>query len=203
MGTSLSAIACVTLWALLLGLVLLVPIFTESATLGDDFIRGTVRVALLFWCLATILMLLKLQSQLARWCWTLACLAYLVHLGMAFHFYHHWSHTHAVAHTEEVSGFGPGIAFSHLFTLAWCADVLTWWLAPRWREGRIPWIDWGLYGYMACIIFCGTVVYEQGFIRWAGLGMFALLGGVFLLRNLAKRHQVCGKRISEKVPEET
>jgi hypothetical protein len=35
---------------------------------------------------------------------------------------------------------------------------------------------------MALIIFCATVVYEEGFIRRAGLALFALLGAMLLSR---------------------
>ena len=49
------------------------------------------------------------RSRLARGCWTLAWATYLVHVAMAFHHYHHWSHVEAVAHTREVSGFAPGV----------------------------------------------------------------------------------------------
>jgi hypothetical protein len=35
---------------------------------------------------------------------------------------------------------------------------------------------------MAFIVFNGTVVYETGFIRWAGLGLFVVLS-VLLVRR--------------------
>jgi hypothetical protein len=107
-------------------------------------------------------------APLARWCWTFAWATYLVHLAMAFHHYHHWSHADAVEHTEIVSGFGKGIYVSHLFTLAWTADALSWWLQPARRALRPSWIDWLLHGFMAFMIFNATVIYEAGPIRWAG-----------------------------------
>jgi hypothetical protein len=114
-------------------------------------------------------------SQLARWCWTLAWLAYLIHLAMAFHHYHHWSHADAIAHTRAVSGFGEGIYFSHLFTLVWTADVAWWWLGPKDYARRPAWVGRTLHAFMAFIVFNATVVYEDGLIRWAGMALFAEL----------------------------
>jgi hypothetical protein len=122
------------------------------------------------------------RGQLARWCWTLAWSAYLVHLAMAFHHYHHWSHADAVEHTRAVSGVGEGIYVSHLFTLLWTLDVACWWLLPGRYATRPAWIDVTLHSFMVFVIFNGTVVYEAGTIRWAGLGMFAVLAVVWLLK---------------------
>jgi hypothetical protein len=94
---------------------------------------------------------------------------------MAFEHYHHWSHAEAMRHTQERSGFGAGIFASHLFTLLWTADVLSWWLSPVWHSTRPRWIGWMLHAYMAFIVFNATVVYETGLIRWAGAAMFVAL----------------------------
>ena len=101
---------------------------------------------------------------------------------MAFHFYHHWSHAAAVRHVHERSGFGEGIYVSHAFTLLWTLDVAFWWLPAMSYAVRSPWIDWSLHGFMAFIVFNSTVVYEQGFIRWAGVILFVVLGVLWLRR---------------------
>jgi hypothetical protein len=178
-------------WTLALAAIVGVPFLIHSPTLGDDLTRWTVRLALAFYSGAAALML-RLRSEewrgpsergrLARLCWSLAWLAYLVHLGMAFHYYHGWSHADALRHTEEVSGFGPGIFVSHLFTLVWTLDVLTWWVRPQTYADRPRWVPRLLHGFMVFIIFCATVVYEAGFIRWAGVGLLAGLAVLFCLR---------------------
>src|SRR5262249_19834901 len=113
------------------------------------------------------------RARLARWLWTLAWAAYLVHVGVAFQYVHHWSHAEAVQHTRDVSGFGEGIYFSHLFTVVWSADVLSWWLWPARHASRPGWVGRALHGYMAFIVFNATVVFETGWIRWAGVVLFA------------------------------
>jgi hypothetical protein len=176
--------------AALLGGVLVAPALGLcSADPGDDLTRNAVRVALLYYALAAGLMLLlrpdewrAQRGRVARWCWTLAWVSYLVHLAMAFHHYHHGSHAEAVAHVQQRSGFGPGIFLSHLFTLVWTLDVAWWWLWPARYARRPRWVDACLHGFMAFITFNATVVYETGLIRWAGLAMFAGLAALLALR---------------------
>jgi hypothetical protein len=183
----------IAVWLALLTVVVRAPYVTHSTTLGDDLTRYTVRLALVYYALAVTLMLLLTPAEwtaisgrgrLARWCWTLAWATYLVHLAMAFHYYHGWSHADAVAHTEEVSGFGNGIWFSHLFTLLWTLDVAFWWFQPAQYARRSPWWHGLLQGYMAFIVFNATVVYEEGPIRWAGVLLFAALAAILFFRWL-------------------
>jgi hypothetical protein len=172
-------------WAMLLGLVFFVTRYISSDDIGDFLTRNTVRVALLFYLIAVVLMLrmdrlgwgaVTIAGKAARVCWTLGLLAYMIHLAMAMHYYHGWSHAEAMRHVDEVSGFGPGIFMSHLFTLLWTVDATWWWLAPDGYSIRSVWLGRVLHGFMAFIIFNGTVVYETGFIRWAGVLMFVLMG---------------------------
>src|SRR5437764_1496410 len=78
----------------------------DSPALADDLTRDTVRVSLAYYAAAAWLMLglrpvdrpaATPRSGLARWCWTLAWAAYMVHLWVAFQLYHHGSHAAAVA----------------------------------------------------------------------------------------------------------
>src|SRR5260370_21986265 len=101
-------------------------------------------------------MLARKRCGWVRVCWSVAWVGYLIHLGMAFHHYHHWSHAEAMLHTKERSGFGEGIFASHLFTVFWTADVLARWFAPSWR--RPCWLGWALHGYMVFMIFNATVI---------------------------------------------
>jgi hypothetical protein len=180
-------------WLVLLAILLATPYADRSPTPGDDLTRSTIRLALLYYGVAASLMLWlrpadwlaqSVPGRLARWCWTLAWLAYLIHLGMAFHHYHHWSHADAAAHTRQVSGLGEGIYVSHLFTLAWTADVVWWWRRPQTYARRPVWIGWMLHGFMLFVIFNATVVYEEGLIRWAGVVLMVDLAGLWGYRRL-------------------
>jgi hypothetical protein len=183
-------------WLVLLAAVSAAPWLLGRPDPGDDLIRNTVRVSLLYYAAAAVLMTrlrpdewsaAAAPGRTARLLWTLAWLAFLVHLAVSLHFFHHWSHAHVVQHTQEASGFGEGVYVSHFFTLAWTLDVLWWWLRPAGYARRSPWVDRLLHAFMAFIIFCGTVVYETGFIRWAGLAMFVILGAALAHRQIARR----------------
>ena len=72
-------------WLGLLAAVLTVPYLTGSPTLGDDLVRNTVRLSLLYYAAGVSLLLLPRPAgwdRLARWLWTLAWAAILVHVGM-------------------------------------------------------------------------------------------------------------------------
>jgi hypothetical protein len=178
---------------LLVGLALLAgvvawPIVVSSPALGDNHIRWTIRLALAFYAMAAGLMLTlskdgwratTARGRLARNLWTLSFVTYAVHVALAMHHYHHWSHAHAVEHTRQVAGIGEGIYASHLFGLWWGLDAAWWWLSPERYAGRSPAIGLALHSYMAFIWFNGTVVYEQGIIRWAGLATFVALAAIW------------------------
>ena len=68
-------------WLLLLASILITPYAVHSPTLGDDLVRSTVRLALVYYAAAASLMLVfrsrdwlgwSATGRLARWCWTLA-----------------------------------------------------------------------------------------------------------------------------------
>lgn len=176
------------LWWGLSGLVLLASVILlsvlMSSDLGDTLTRNTVRLALTWYSAALLFMINNRQpdwstatsrGRLTRWCWTWGMLSYLVHLTMAFHFFHHWSHADAFERTRQVSGTGEGIYVSHLFTLVWVGDVAWWWLSAESYSRRAIWIGRALHCFMLFIVFNGTVVYENGIIRWAGLFVFSVL----------------------------
>ena len=151
-------------WGALLALALLAP-GVEPDAVGDFRVRKTVWVSLAFWFAAFFV-----GDRLARWCWTLAWVSFAVHVGVAFHHVHQWSHAAAFRHVEERSGFGPGIFVSYAFTLIWLWDVARWWARGAAARPPLWWV-----AVMLFITFNGAVVYESGPIRWVALAMFAAL----------------------------
>jgi hypothetical protein len=162
------------LWALVLGGILIVPDFVPLSDRGDFLIRNTVRLALVYWVVGAALMIRSLSAT-ARLAWTLACAAYLVHVGLAFEYAHRWSHGEAFRHVEVVSGYGEGIFVSYLFTLVWAADVLWWWMDAEVYRQRPRWIGWAVHGFMVFVIVNATVIFESGPTRWVGVGVLLTL----------------------------
>jgi hypothetical protein len=127
-----------------------------------------------------------LLGRAARWCWTWGIVVFLVHLAMAFHYFHDWSHAHAFETTRQASGVGEGIFVSYFFTLWWAFDAAAWWLAPAWYARRPIWIGRTLHLFMLFIVFNGMVVFESGPIRWAGVVLFLTLSVVWLLARRSR-----------------
>jgi hypothetical protein len=160
-----------------------------SHDVGEKLTRNTIRLSL-GWYTIALLVMMQLQpdewsaatrrGRIARWCWTWGLLCFLIHLAMAFHFYHHWSHANAFEHTRQVGGIGEGIYMSYLFTWVWVAYAGWWWFRPDGFAAKPLWVDRTLHAFMLFIVLNGTVVFEQGAIRWAGLVMFGLLSTVWL-----------------------
>jgi len=114
----------------------------------------------------------------ARLAWTVACVALLAHVACAFHVYHGWSHESAYVETARQTGevvgldWGGGLFINYAILIGWVADVAWWWLAGLDSYRRRPWpllAAW--HGFLIFIIFNATVVFKNGFTRWAGLGV--------------------------------
>jgi hypothetical protein len=110
---------------------------------------------------------------------------FLIHVMLALHYYHAWSHADAFERTRQVSGIGEGLYANYLFGLVWTADVVCWWLRPARYAARSPWIDRLLHGFMLFMVFNSMVVFATGPIRWAGLVLFLCLGIAWYLRPRA------------------
>jgi hypothetical protein len=184
----------VGVWAALLAAALAGPWLLGAADPGDAVTRWTVRLALAYYALAAALMLrlrrpewaARGRGRFARWCWTLGCAAFLVHVAAAFAFFHGWSHQRAYEATDRATGgYGAGLYVSYLFTLAWTADVVWWWVNPRSYAARPNRVGLALHGFLAFMVFNATVVFESGPTRWAGVVLFAGLTFLLLLRGAA------------------
>lgn len=146
----------------------------------EALVRWTVRVSLACY-LVSLILRLRRASRVAQLAWTIGWGAFLLHVAIAFEFYHHWSHAAAyeatARQTKDVVGldWGGGIWFNYLFTIVWGVDVVWWWAAPAGYENRATTIEWIIQGFMAFIAFNATVVFGAGVIRWIGAGGTLLL----------------------------
>jgi hypothetical protein len=173
----------------LLTAVVVIAAAGTAADAGESLTRNTVRVSL-GWYFASLMLMIRMGTgdrtgttpigRLARWCWTWGAVWFLVHVGFAFHFYHHWSHAEAFERTRQISGVGEGLYVSYLFGLVWAADGAAWWLAPARYAARSHWIDRVLHFFMLFMVFNGMVVFESGPIRVAGIAMFVALAIAWL-----------------------
>jgi hypothetical protein len=113
-------------------------------------------------------------GKFGRFAYTLACLGCLFHIAIAFHLGHGWSHRAAFEHTEQLSGFGPGIYVNYLFALVWVADVAWAWVAFDHYVRRPGWVRWAVQGFMGFVVFNAAVVFGSGEMRWVSLVVLAI-----------------------------
>jgi hypothetical protein len=124
-------------------------------------------------------------GRLARWCWTWGLVSYLVHVAMAFHYFHGWSHADAFEHTRQASGWGEGVYVSYAFTALWAGDVVWWWVRPSSFAARSPWLQRALCAFLLFVAFNGAVIFAADAIRWVGLAGFAGLAIAWLTSPMA------------------
>jgi hypothetical protein len=158
--------------------------------LGELITRWTVRVALALYLLSLALRVgaagRRSRLDLARWCWTTGCLAFLLHMAAAFQFYHHWSHDAAyeatARQTAEVVGldWGGGLYANYAFAVLWLADACWWWVGPQCYLARPRTVEWAVQGFLGFIAFNATVVFGIGAVRWVGLAACVFLAAELL-----------------------
>jgi hypothetical protein len=114
------------------------------------------------------------SASAGRMPWTLGAVAALVHVILAFHVHHAWSHAAALADTARqtaaVTGldWGGGLYVNYAFVALWSADVAWWWLAPRSFAGRPAGLDGAIRLFLWFMFVNGAFVFVRGPMRWAG-----------------------------------
>lgn len=175
--------------------------------MGDRLVFETARLAVLLYVVALAISIapsgvgpwpVHRRLRFARLAWTLGFLVYALHVAVAFHVTHGWSHAAAAEHvatrTAAFLGEGArssaGLYLNHLFTLVWASDVIAWWVAPRWYARRPQWIGAAVHGYLGFITFQAVVVFAADPTRWFGIAATVLL----LLLGCARRLPVSRRK---------
>ena len=105
----------------------------------------------------------------------------LVHVLLAFHFVHQWSHAAAVAdtarQTEALLGqaYGQGVWWNYVFTASWLLDALLFVARPESYRSRAKAWGIGLMIFWVFMVFSATVVFEAGVTRWGAVLCFGIL----------------------------
>ena len=159
---------------------------------GDLIVRWTARLAVLCYVARLYCETDRRPSvssrYAARWCWTIGCLWFTLHVVAAFHFIHHWSHSHTIEstarRTAEMTGWnsGVGLYVNEMFLFLWITDTILWWHDLSWTNNRG--IYWGIQSIFAFLMFQATVVFGPPFWKPVGfLLIVMILGRVFKLRE--------------------
>ena len=140
-------------------------------------IKDSAKSPVMFWCIGwPIVFTRRTVPAGVALIWTLGCVLTWVHIAVAFHLGHGWSHEAAWEHTRQVGGYGDGIFVNYAFALVWLVDALwAWAAAPYGRRPR--WLNWTVHGFLAFVVFNAAVVFGGSEVRT----QFASFFGVTLL----------------------
>lgn len=129
--------------------------------------------AVLWWVGAWLLLA---GRDAARACWAAGCGFAFLHVAVAFHCHHGWSHAAAYEHTAAVGGWGPGMYVNFVFLAVWAGDVVWMGVAPAGNQRRPRWVGWAVHGFLTLIVFNATVVFGHGPGRRLSVAAFGWLG---------------------------
>lgn len=154
----------------------------------DPTMLWTARVAALGYAASVGLLLADRDhawSSATRAAYTAGCVTLWVHVGLAFHSAHGWSHASAVRHTAEQTAAmvgvasGAGVYLNYLFMAVWAADAAYWW-----GHGHVGYrrrsrgLTWAVHGFLAFIVFNAAVVFVGGWPQVMGVVVSVVLAGL-------------------------
>jgi hypothetical protein len=169
---------------LLAGHSLFGPVGTDVA---HRQIKLSARMPVLFWCFSWPFMFARRRRELVAFpiIWAQGCLFLWLHIAIAFHLGHGWSHEAAWEHTREIGGYGDGIYVNYAFALIWLADVIWAWTSPDSYLTRPRWLHWAIHGFLAFVVFNAAVVFADWAFRLTFIGwvLFLALVARYLQRK--------------------
>jgi hypothetical protein len=159
---------------------ILIVFFTISSRpllepVGTDVTREEIKrsavLPVFMWCFGWPIALARYSDKLQpRFAWALGCAWLFVHIAVAFHLGHGWSHEAAWEHTRQVGGYGNGIFVNYAFALVWLADVLWVWIAFGSYLARPQWLNGTIHGFLAFVVVNAAFVFGS----WGSRLMFVI-----------------------------
>ena len=176
-------------------LVLFSPAGAFAEPVANDVTNPAIRDSafwpVFFWALGCPIALAKRNWITGvRITWTLGCLLSLLHIAVAFHLGHGWSHEAAWEHTRQVGGYGDGIFVNYAFALVWLADVVWVWALPGSYLARPRRLNWTIHGFLAFVVVNAAVVFgsresRAWFLYWFLVSLVATPFGRWYVRRRA------------------
>ena len=153
----------------------------------DAFLYGTIWASVVAWAGAEVLQRVSPEEPgAARMLWTGGAVLLAIHVAMAFHGRHGWSHEAAYAATavqsEAFTGLaaGWGLYLNYALVVLWLADALWWWAAPAAYARRSRTVARAIFAFFLFMMVNGAVVFAMSRMRWLGV---ACVAAVVLARS--------------------
>jgi hypothetical protein len=166
-------------------LVLSGPVGTDPNDLAIK--KSVILVPVLWMCCGPVLLFRKpgggrsewrMIQVIARCSWVFGCTLCLLHIAIAFHLGHGWSHEAAWEHTRRLGGYGDGIYVNYAFALVWLVDAIWLCVACESYFARARWLSWTIHGFLAFVVINAAVVFGS----WQSRELFAT--GALVLTGL-------------------
>ncbi len=174
--------------------------------MDDPLTRVTIWLALAFFAVAQLCQ--RKRTGTSRWiafrvsC--VGCSLFLAHVVLAFQVHYGWSHATALANTatqtEALVGVrsGSGLYLNYLFGIVWLTELGWWYRSGPGNRSRTRWIEHGVRGFFLFMIVNGAVVFVEGWSRWLGVAVTAILLWAWRPQHhglSAARHETEGRRL--------
>lgn len=162
---------------------------TDALLDTQDLARWTIRVSVACYVVSVTARLHgrhRIATRPIVMLWVTGCVFYLVHMLLAFHAFHDWSHRDATRFTAEetyrMTGIrrGDGIWVNYLFAVVWIADCFRLDNSRRRFVATSRRVDAAITIFFALMMFSATVVFGPPLYRVLFVPL-ALLWGFLLL----------------------
>jgi hypothetical protein len=175
---------------LLLGLTALIDVVALRQPVGNDPKNALISLSavppIVVWvgCLP-LAFVRRLVRPTARYTWTLACVLVWVHIAVAFHLGHGWSHQAA----------WDGIFVNYAVALVWLIDAVWALVAFDSYRARPGWLHWSIHGFLAFVMFNAAVVFASPEVRTCFAVLCAALAIEWIVwrRRRARRASESGR----------
>ena len=163
-------VAIVAYHAYAFGRALMGPTASDSS---DPRIRDSAFAVVIMWPVAAAGLLLHRINPAkfaaartsVRFLYSFVFSLMILHIAVAFHLGHAWSHDAAYEHTERAGGFGAGVYVNEFFLLLWLVELIWMWSSFDSYLRRPAWLNALILGFMGFIYINAAFVFATNFTR--------------------------------------
>ncbi len=141
----------------------------------EALLYTTVWLSVAAWAATEVLNRVMRRDKAARRAWTAGAGLLAIHIAIAFHTRHAWSHDAAYVTTarqsEALTGVaaGWGLYLNYLLLVVWLADAAWWWLRPSAYGRRRRAVDVAVFSFFLFMMVNGAIVFAVTPMRWFGV----------------------------------